>query len=192
MSLPIDYNNLLSLDHPALPYDVTFLISNQEKEYQGEVQAHKFVFALNSPVFKSRFCGAGNFAGKNNKDVEITGTLEAFRLLTNFIYNKPTAIDELSVDKLFDVVDLAHCYDVAKLEEALEKRLREDNIAKDEVIKAAKKAEQFAMFETASQALLENCAKTLQSPSPTLRRYSSSAPRWPAPGTRPSASSSLP
>jgi len=41
----------------------------------------------------------------------------ALLLVTNF--NKPTTIDELSVYEIFDVVDLAHCYDIAKLEEAL-------------------------------------------------------------------------
>ena len=141
MSLSIDYNSLLSSDHPGVPYDVTFLITNQEKEHQGYVQAHKFIFALNSPVFKSRFCGDGNFAGTNDKDVEITGTLAAFRLMTNFLYNKPTAIDELSVDEIFEVVDLAHCYDIAELEQALEQRLEKMVIAKDDVIEAAKKAE---------------------------------------------------
>ena len=73
----IDYSRLLSSDLPIVPYDVTFLICNEEKEQLGEVQGHKFIFALNSPVFKSMFCGAGNFAGKNDKEVEITGTLEA-------------------------------------------------------------------------------------------------------------------
>ena len=162
MSFSIDYNILLSSDHPAIPYDVTFLISDQEKKKQGEIQAHKFIFALNSLFFKSRFCGAGNFAGQNDKEVEITGTLEAIQFVTNFLYNKPTTIEDLSVDNIFNVVDLAHCYDLTKLEEALEKRLLKMVIAKDDVIEAAKKAEEFARFETASQALLKNCAKTLQ------------------------------
>ena len=66
-SLSIDYNSLLSSNLPALPYDVTFLILDKEEKQQGEVLAHKFIFALNSPVFKSRFCGAGNFAGENGE-----------------------------------------------------------------------------------------------------------------------------
>ena len=103
MSFSIDYNILLSSGHPAIPYDVTFLISDQEKKKQGEIQAHKFIFALNSPFLKSRFCGAGKFAGQNDKEVDITGTLQ---LVTNFLYNKPTTIEELSVDNIFDVVDL--------------------------------------------------------------------------------------
>ena len=64
-SLSIDYNSLLSSDLPALPCDVTFLIAVQEEKQQGEVLAHKFIFALESSVLKSRFCGAGNFAGEN-------------------------------------------------------------------------------------------------------------------------------
>ena len=83
-SLSIGYHCLLSSDLPALPYDVIFLITNQEERQQGEVLAHKFIFALNSPVFKSRFCGAGNFAGENKKEVKITATVEAFLIMTNF------------------------------------------------------------------------------------------------------------
>ena len=154
----IDYNSLLSESDPpiGLPYDVTFLIFNREKELQGEVQGHKFIFAHNSSVFRTKFCGAGDFADKIDKEVE------AFQLITNFLYNKPTAIDELSVDKIFYVVDLAHFYDITKLEEALEQRLEKLVIVKDDVIEAAKKAEEFARFEMASQALLKNCARTLQ------------------------------
>ena len=82
--------------------------------------------------------------------------------MTNFIYNKPTTLDELSVDEIFEVVDLAHCYDVAKLEQALEQLLENYLVTKDSVIEVAKTAEEFARFEMASQALLRNCAKTLQ------------------------------
>ena len=159
--LSIDYNRLLSSDPPIMPYDVTFLIF-KEKELQGKVQGHKFVFGLNSPIFRTKFCGAGDFADKNDKEVEIIGTLEAFRLMTAFLYNQPTAIKELSVDEIFDAVTLAHFYNIAKLEEDLEQRLQNIVIVKEDVMKAAKKAEEFARFESASKALLENCAKTLQ------------------------------
>ena len=144
--LSIDYNRLLSSDPPTMPYDVTFLISNGEKEQQGEVQGHKFIFAFNSPVFRIKFRDAGDFADQNNKEVKISGTLDAFQLMTNFLYHKPTNIDELSVDKIFDVVDLAHFYDIAKLEEALEQRLEQIVIAKEDVMEAAKKAEEFDKF----------------------------------------------
>ena len=53
----------------------------------------------------------------------VTRSFEAVRLVTNFL-NEPTTIDELSVYEIFDGVDLAHCYDFAKLEEALELRLK--------------------------------------------------------------------
>ena len=66
------------------------------------------------------------------------------------------------MDEIFAVVDLAHCYDIGKLEEVLEERLEIIVIAKDDVIEAAKKAEDFARFKMASQALLKNCAKMLQ------------------------------
>ena len=175
MSFPIDYNSLhslmLSSDPPTIPYDVTFLISNQEKELQGEVPGHKFIFSLNSPVFRSSFCGTGDFAGKNDKMVEITGTLQAFRLMTNFLYNKPTTFDELSVVEIFDVVDLAHCYNIAKLEEALEQHLGKYLVTKNSVIEVAKTAEEFAEFKMASQALLWNCAKTLQKELPDTKAF---------------------
>ena len=160
--LSIDYSRLVSSNPPIIPYDVTFLISNEEKGQQGEVQGHKFVFALNSPIFRTKFCGAGDFADKNDKEVKIIGTLEAFQLIKNYFYNQPTAIDELSVAKIFEVVKVAHFYDIGKLEEALEQRLEKIVIAKEDVMEVAKKAEEFAMFEMASKALLENCSKTLQ------------------------------
>ena len=171
--LTIDYNSLLSSDPPfGVPYDVNFLIFDQNKEKQGEVPGHKFIFAVNSPVFGTKFCGAGDFADKNDKEVEITGTLEAFQLMTNYFYNQTTAMDELSVDKIFEVVNLAHFYNVAKLEEALEQRLEKIVIAKDDVIEAAKKAEEFARFEMASKALLKNCAKALQALNDNAKEFS--------------------
>ena len=149
---------------PTVPYDVTFLIINQKEEKLGEVHAHKFIFAQNSSFFSSffriKFYGAGDFADKTDKEVEITGSVKAFQLIKNYFYNQPTNIDELSVDKIFEVVALAHFYDIAKLEEALEKRLQK--IVIENVMEAAKKAEEFARFERASQALLKNCARTLQ------------------------------
>ena len=45
------------------------------------------------------------------------------------------------MDEIFEVVDLAHCYNIAKREQALEQRLEKMVIAKDDVIEAAKKAE---------------------------------------------------
>ena len=53
-------------------------------------------------------------------------------------------------------------YNIAQLEKALEQRLEKMVIAKEDVMEAAMKAEKFAMFKTASQALLKNCAKTLK------------------------------
>ena len=157
--LSIDYNGLLSSDLPGLPYDVAFLIFDHEKEKQSEVH-HKFIFALDSPVFKSRFCSSGNFADMNNREVEI-GTPKIFQFLTNFLY-KPTTIGELSVDEIFDEVNLARCYHIAKMEEAIEQRLGKLVIALDDGIEAAKISEEFARFAMASQPLLGSCAKSLQ------------------------------
>ena len=156
MSLSIDYNHQLSSDPPTVPYDVTFVIADENKEQQGEIQGHKFIFAHNSSVFRIKFYGAGDFADKNDKEVEVIGSLEAFRLMTNFLYNKPTSIANLSVDKIFDVVNLAYCDNISMLEEALVRCLGKMVVFKGIVMEAATEADKFAMIGRVSNALLMN------------------------------------
>ena len=52
------------------------------------------------------------------KEVEVIGSFEAFRLRTTFLYNRPSFIAKLSVDKIFEVVNLASCDYVSLLEDA--------------------------------------------------------------------------
>ena len=99
----------------GIPTDVTFQImgledldnqSGQEKEVMlGEVHGHKIILGLFSPVFKRGFFGPA----KESKDVIPVRqtTLEAFKLLVDYIYSKDINLKSLTLLELYDVVNLA-------------------------------------------------------------------------------------
>ena len=76
--------------------------------------------------------------------------------MTTFLYNKPTSIANLSVDKIFDVVNLAYCDNISMLEEALVRCLGKMVVFKGIVMEAATEADKFVMIGRVSNALLMN------------------------------------
>lgn len=171
----IDYDSqvskLLLSDPPAISYDIVFEVYDKQETLQGEVPAHKILLSLASSVFRREFDSSSGFVDKDKKVIKIVGTatLKTFRLMSDFLYNKPTDFDELTMDEIFDVVSLAHCYNISILEEELKQHLEHYPVTKESVIAVAKKAEEFAVFEAASGALLANCAKFLHKSLPTTK-----------------------
>merc|ERR1711892_793356 len=129
----------------------------QDKETMlGEMHGHKLILGLFSPVFRKCFYGAA----KETKDV-ITAkqtTLEAFKLLIDFIYSKDIAWTTLSVLELYDVVNLAEKYDMPKLSEELKTSLEKTALSMDTVVQIADTAVQFTQFPDMSSALLKRCS----------------------------------
>ena len=71
------------------------------------MQAHKFLLALASSVFRTGFFG--EFEQENKIDMKET-TLKAFKIMIEIIYKLPVNLKTMSVDELFELVNLAEHY----------------------------------------------------------------------------------
>merc|ERR1719481_750481 len=109
-------------DDVGIPFDVTFKIFENDNTTVGnyesdvevkEVMAHKLILASYSPVFKRMFYGAM----KETKDVIPVEqcTAKAFSLLIDHFYQVDINCKEMTIEELFDLVNLAEKYDVPKL-----------------------------------------------------------------------------
>ena len=122
------------------------------------MQAHKFLLALASSVFRTGFFG--EFEQENKIDMKET-TLKAFKIMIEIIYKLPVNFKNMSVDEVFELVNLAERYDLLKLKAKLKQELETKSLAKDSVVEVARTAMKFKQFEEVSQVTLKNCAETL-------------------------------
>ena len=138
-----------------------------EKAFQGSgysirvssVSLSKFPSC--QPFSRTGFCGA-DFTEKHSKIIRKEDTtLKAFKIMINFVYKKPISFEEMTIEELFNVVDLGHYYELSELEELMKQQLAAFKVTKDTVLEVATVAEQFKKFEDASTALFDNCAKML-------------------------------
>ena len=88
-------------------------------------------------------------------------TTKAFRAMISIIYKRPVNFKNMSSDEVFELVNLAERYDLAKLKTKLKQELEARSLAKESVVEVAKTAMKFYQLEEASKATLDNCAKTL-------------------------------
>ena len=121
--------------------------------------AHKFLLALASPVFRTSFYDS-NFEETNKIDMKET-TMKAFKAMMWIIYKRPVNFKTMSANEVFEMVNLAERYDLAKLKAKLKQELEARSLAKESVVEVAKTAMKFHLLEEASKATLDNCAKTL-------------------------------
>ena len=83
--------------------------------------AHKFLLALASPIFRTGFYGA-QFQEENKIEMKET-TLDAFKTMLSIIYKRPVNFKNMSVDLVFELVNLAERYDLLKLKAKLKQEL---------------------------------------------------------------------
>ena len=154
----------------GIPTDVTFqIMGHTDADHEGadvllgEVTGHKLLLAMFSPVFKRGFFGPAK-EGKDVIPVRET-TLEAFKLLVDYIYNRD--IDwELSVAELYDVVNLAEKYQIPGLMEEVKKKIETCltiDLSLETVLDIADLATQFSHFPSVSDPILAKCSKYLKS-----------------------------
>ena len=141
----------------CLPTDVTFRIVSSG----NEVKAHKYVLALASPVFKREFFGDA----KETKDViPIPETTEeSFKTMIYFAYGKEIDWKKMTVDELYDVVNMAEKYDIEALMKEVRKVLEDFDISEENVVTIAATAQEFGQFENISKPLFLHCVKFLSS-----------------------------
>jgi len=158
--------NLSVLQDPScgIPGDVTFHIRDGSEDKDGaipsEVKGHKVILGAFSPVFKSMFFGPL----KESRDVipiEQT-TLEAFKILVDYIYQKDIDWRKMSVLEMYDIVNLAERYQMPELMKEIKTQMEVVAITDENLMDTAHIATQFSQFPDVSSTLLVTCARFLQ------------------------------
>jgi len=164
--------SVLLEDTFGIPTDVTFKIMRSKNFEQqgveqndeilvGEVKVHKIILGLFSPVFKGEFYGPV----KERKDVIAVRqtSLESFEIMVDYMYSKTINWGKLSVEEMYDVVNLAEKYHIPKLTEEVKTQMENVVLTVDNILHIAETAEQFTQFPSVSSNLLLVCAKFLKS-----------------------------
>jgi hypothetical protein len=155
----------VSMDPSLIPTDVTFVI----EQCGSEVEAHKFVMAMGSPVYMRQFYGTY----KETKDripVKET-TKKSFVIMVDFVYGKEIDWRGMTVDELFHVANMAEKYHIDILMGAVKKVFEDYPLCKDNVVLFASLALEHSQFEEPSKALLLNCSKFLRSVLKTVKDF---------------------
>jgi len=158
------------LQDPAwsdIPCDVTFEIAEEDsslaeegRSVKREIKAHKYILAAGSSVFTRMFYGPMKET-KNVIEVKET-TFEAFNKMIEYIYHVDIECSEISLQELYDIVNLSLLYDLPKLTEELKTQMENIPLSMDNLMEVASTASEFSQFEIVSDALLMSCAKFLQ------------------------------
>ena len=155
----------------GIPTDVKFQIKgcgenweenlgHKEEALEGEVPAHKVILGAFSPVFKKGFFGP---AKECNDIVQVKETtLESFKVMIDYIYNREIGWDIMTVSELYDVVNLAEKYDIEGLMEEVQDKIENAPLSMDCLMDVASSATQFGQFPPVSGPLLLRCAKFLK------------------------------
>jgi len=150
----------------GIPFDITFKIienddMNEENSSGSMIQAHKFILASHSPVFKKMFYGSL----KETSDPIIVKdtTILAFEKLIEYVYQVDIDCKEVAVRELYDLVNLAERYEIVKLKEELSLQMEIVPLTMSNLMEVSAIGCKFSnLFETTSASLLKNCAKFFQ------------------------------
>jgi len=150
----------------GIPFDIRFkVIENDDMSEDNSggsmIQAHKFILASHSPVFKKMFYGSL----KETSDPIIVKdtTIIAFEKLIDYVYQVDIDCKEIAVRELYDLVNLAERYEIVKLKEELRLQMEIVPMTMGNLMEVSSIGCKFSkLFETTSASLLMNCAKFFQ------------------------------
>ena len=98
----------------------------------GDVSGHKVILALLSTVFKRGFFGTA--AGKKEVIPVRETTLEGFKIMIDYIYNKCIDWSKFTVLELYYIVNLAEKYDIPGLMKDAKRQMGNFPLTMDEVL----------------------------------------------------------
>lgn len=112
--------NMSNIANGAVPFDVTFILTNQKADHVERISAHKLVLAATSPVFKAMFYGEL----KEDGDIRITDvSAEGFKDFLQLFYKEQVELDV--INNIADVLKLIDKYDVPDCYKSVEKLMEE-------------------------------------------------------------------
>jgi len=153
-----------------LPPDITFHILEEQPAVEGDdsdcktsqIQAHKFLLAGVSPVFRKQFFGPLQ-SKEDTVDIKET-TIEAFTTMISFIYepsdsNTFSLSDITCPQSLCELLNLAERYEMLTMGALVRSILESLPITSENMIFTATVAKDFAVFENVSKMLLAKCGQ---------------------------------
>jgi len=153
----------------GIPPDVTFNIVKTTKDNGGEsnedgieVKGHKMLLSLFSPVFKRQFYGATSDGTKNNVTVKET-TKDAFEKMLHFVYSIDIDWSAMTVEELYDVVNLAEKYQIDLLMKEVKIQLENFPLTMENLMEVAVTADEYKQFPDVTSVVIQSCAKFLNS-----------------------------
>ena len=134
-------DKLYSLPGKLMYTDITFILSDGR-----EVEAHKLILALASPVFETEFYG-GQWMEESCKRLVIEDDMGVFTEFISFIYKQSIDLSVMSDFQLWDLLYLANKYLIYKLisfesitsEDFIQNVLPSSNIMEREKVKKVTK-----------------------------------------------------
>jgi len=165
-----NWSQFLKPDSELAP-DITFhILEEQPGGAEGDdsecktskVQAHKFLLAGVSSVFRKQFFGPLKTT-EDTVDIKDT-TIEAFTTMISFIY-QPSDSDSFSLStitcpqELCELLNLAERYEMLTMGALVRSILESHPITSENMIFTATVAKNFAVFENVSKMLLAKCGQ---------------------------------
>ena len=102
--------NLYSLPGKMMFADITFVLSDG-----SEVEAHKLILAIASPVFQTEFYGGGQWVENSSARVPIQDDMGVFRELLGFIYKQKKDLGPLDAFQLWGLLYLCDKYLITRI-----------------------------------------------------------------------------
>jgi len=146
----------------GIPTDVKFIFKDEEEGMTTvkEINAHRFILALASDVFKRGFYGSMT----DNGSIEIKDvSKESFEAMIDYIYNKKNYLEIYDLDTLCSLYYLGDKYNINKLiRESLE-AIRWKDISTKNVLNVGLLADRYSVYEELAETLYETAARGLSS-----------------------------
>ena len=147
-------------EYSRIEFDVKFkIIENEDDDNAVEVKAHRFVLGAYSPVFRTMFYGEH---WKETADpVIVKGTtVVAFKQMLDFVYNVDVVVQGMNLRELFELAHLADKYDINEMKMQVVRQMEIWPVTMDNMTEVFAIASEYKYFESASNALKWNCAKS--------------------------------
>ena len=153
-------------ENSEIPTDVSFKIGEGRKKMENIVEAHKLVMSMVSEPFR-KMLYVTNTSDKEAKEITVKDTtVAAFRAIVNAIYNNKTIYESLkdkTVDKIFDVLNLAKKYQIPELVMSTRDCLVSLPLSEETVMEVAIVAVKYNdTFDEEAKELLLHCAKFIK------------------------------
>jgi len=149
--------------------DVKFIFRSPVSKEVKEILAHKLVLSCGSEVFQTQFYGSI----QDQEEILVEdSSYEAFKLFLDILYNQKVEFKSLTFQLLAEMFYLAEKYRIDTLKKVVTDTVLAKRIDTENLLIAAKVAEDNALMEDFSTTLYESCSNYVsQNPFQVLKMF---------------------